>query len=108
MIFLVPTTITTLTSTGPFTQIHWSFDNHLNDSYNVYNGIGLGNVDFFSSGYNGRGAALWLNGTQNSVHVVVQKFLNITYRSFTWEMWVYPFSIGNCRLYTLLHEKHSL
>ncbi len=75
------------------TEIFWSFDSNYDDLYNVYNGIGINNVSFVSPGYTGYGSALSLNASK-SEYVLVSKFLNMTYTSFTWELWAYPMSLG--------------
>ena len=74
-------------------HVFWSFDSNYNDLYGVYNGIPQNNPDFLSPGYTGYGSALALNGSQ-SQYVLVPQFLNMTYRSFTWELWAYPVNLG--------------
>jgi hypothetical protein len=60
----------------------WAFDFNFNDSYNVYNGVGMNNPTFVTPGYNGRGATLLLNAS-NSQYVLVSTYKNMTYTSFT-------------------------
>ena len=72
----------------PLSYIFWSFDNNFNDLYNVYNGVGMNGATFISPGYTGYGSALSLNGT-NSQYVLVSNYKDMTYTSFTWEMWSY-------------------
>ena len=71
----------------------WALDNNYNDLYNVYNGVGVNSPAFVSPGYNGYGAALSLNAT-NSQYVLISNFKNMTFTSFTWEMWGFPTSLG--------------
>lgn len=51
---------------------------------------------FVSPGYTGYGSALSLNGT-NSQYVLVATYKNMTYISFTWEMWAYPINLGKTK-----------
>jgi len=88
--FLIATTVTV---TLPPTYIFWPFDSNYNDLYNVYNGVGMNNPDFVSPGYTGYGSALSVNASY-SQYVLVSTFINMTYTSFTWEMWAYPISLG--------------
>jgi hypothetical protein len=53
----------------------------------------MNNATFVSPGYNGYGSTLSVNAS-NSQYVLVSKFLNMTYTSFTWEMWAYPTDLG--------------
>jgi len=88
--------IATIPVTLPPVHIFWSFDSNYNDLYNVYNGVGINNLSFISPGYNGYGSALFLNASQ-SQYVLVSTFLNMTYTSFTWEIWAYPMSLGKLK-----------
>jgi hypothetical protein len=88
--------IATIPVTLPPVHIFWSFDSNYNDLYNVYNGVGMKNPSFISPGYNGYGSALSLNASQ-SQYVLVSTFLNMTYTSFTWEIWAYPMSLGKLK-----------
>ncbi len=81
-------------ATFPPTHIFWSFDSNYDDLYNVYNGMRINNVSFVSPGYTGYGSALSLNAA-DSQYVLVSEFLNMTYTSFTWEMWAFPINLGN-------------
>lgn len=83
----------------PIEHIFWSFDSNYDDLYNVYNGIGVNNCNFSSPGYTGYGSALSLNATY-SQYVRVPTFLNMTYTSFTWELWAYPKSLGKSKYKT--------
>lgn len=72
----------------------WTLDSDFNDFYNVYNGIGVNSPAFVSPGYNGYGSALSLNGS-SSQYARVSLYQNMTYTSFTWEMWAFPRNLGN-------------
>ena len=74
-------------------DIFWSFDGHANDFYNQYNGVLQGGATYISPGYNGRGSALALSGNRSQC-VLVSKYKDMTYTSFTWEMWVYSECTG--------------
>ena len=80
-------------STESPSRIRWSFDGHANDLYNIYNGTEKNGPTYISPGYNGQGLALSLNGTQ-SQYVLVPTYKNLTYRSFTWEIWAHPLDLG--------------
>jgi hypothetical protein len=92
LIFKIATT-TTVTATLPPTYMYWTFDSTFNDFYNVYNGVGMNGATFVTPRYNGYGGALFLNGT-NSQYVLVAAYKNMTYSSFTWEVWGYPMNLG--------------
>ena len=66
----------------------WTFDNTLYDSSGLYTGAGY-NSPTYTSGINGYGSAVVLNGI-NSQCVIVTPYLNMSYISFTWEFWIYP------------------
>ena len=68
--------------------ILWTFVNTLDDRNGTFLGTGY-NSPTFTSGINGYGSAVVLNGS-NSQCVYVSPFLNIVNISFTWEFWVYP------------------
>lgn len=71
-------------------RIFWSFDDTLNDLYDVYNGIQTGTSTFSSPGYNGAGTCLWLTRSLGQYVNISSPFLNITRRSFSFSAWVYP------------------
>lgn len=87
--WLIVTTPVTL----PIEHAFWSFDSNYDDFYNVYNGIAQNNASFVSPGYTGYGSALSLNGSR-SQYVLIPTFLNMTYRSFTWELWAYSATLS--------------
>lgn len=70
------------------TTLLWTFDNTLNDLSGAYTGTPLNNPTFVP-GINGYGSALSVNGTVGQCSTV-NPYLNMSYRSFTWEFWVYP------------------
>ncbi|CAF2150011.1 unnamed protein product [Rotaria magnacalcarata] len=49
---------------------------------------------FSSPGYTGYGSALQLSSA-NSQYVLVSRYKNMTYTSFTWELWVYPTTLNS-------------
>lgn len=94
-----PTCFDPIVPCSPITEspsrIRWSFDGHANDLYNVYNGTEENGATYVSPGYNGQGSALSLKGSQ-SQYVLVPTYKNLTYTSFTWEIWAYPLDLGTC------------
>jgi hypothetical protein len=68
--------------------ILWTFDNTLNDTSGQFTGTGY-NSPTYTSGINGYGSALVVNGAMSQC-VIVTPYLNMSYISFTWEFWVYP------------------
>lgn len=70
------------------TTVLWTFDNTFNDQTGQFTGTGL-NSPTFTSGINGYGSAVVLNGASSQC-VVVSPYLNMSYISFTWEFWIYP------------------
>lgn len=79
------------TGTSPF-ETRWNFDSICSGVIDTYNGVLKNDTSFVSPGYNGYGSALSLDALR-SQYVLVPRFLNMTYRSFTWEMWAYPTSL---------------
>ncbi|CAF3658766.1 unnamed protein product [Rotaria socialis] len=90
--------------TGSYCQtavrIFWSFDNTLQDLYNNFNGVGSNGPTYTSPGYNGAGACLWLNQASSQSVSITSPILNITYTSFTFEVWLYPNTLYNGNPYT--------
>ena len=64
----------------------WSFDNNTKDSLSILNGIPINSPTYKSPGINGYGSALLINRT-NQQFVNVSTYRNLSYRSFTVEMW---------------------
>ncbi|CAF1188463.1 unnamed protein product [Adineta ricciae] len=85
---------TTTTSPVPYSYIFWSFDSNCNDMYNVYNGVSMNGASYTSPGYTGYGSALSLDGS-SSQYVLVSNYKDMTYTSFTWEVWSYPTNLTN-------------
>ncbi|CAF4836219.1 unnamed protein product [Rotaria socialis] len=91
---LVATTTTTTTTTAvPLSYMFWSFDSNYNDLYNNYNGVGMNSPTFSSPGYTGYGSALSVSSA-SSQYVLVAAYKNMTYTSFTWELWVNPTTLS--------------
>ena len=68
-------------------------DYNYDDLYNHHNGVGMNSPQFVFTGYNGNGAALSLIGTR-AQSLRITNFKNLTYTSFTWELWVYPIELS--------------
>ncbi len=56
--------------------------------------MGMNNCTFHSPGYTGYNRSALSVNASNSQYVLISQFLNMTYTSFTWEMWAYPISLG--------------
>jgi hypothetical protein len=96
----------------------WPFNNSLNDEYGSKNGISTSNLTYISPGITGQGYALNFNESQNqSVSIDASNNLNLSYSSFTFELWIYPYSlatdpygdhglIGLCEMRTQNHCLH--
>jgi hypothetical protein len=81
--------VATTTSLPIITAI-WNFDGNTDDQYNIYNGIAV-NTPSYATGYtNLTGTALKLNAAASQYVNISNPFLNLTYRSFTVEIWFYP------------------
>ncbi len=82
------TTTTTTTSSVSDSTSFWSFDNNTLDSLSNFNGEAINNATYETPGINGYGSALWVD--QNKEQFVnVSTYRNLSYRSFTVEMWFY-------------------
>jgi len=99
-IFCIETTTTTTTAPPPTTTLssiivsaYWSFDNTVAELYGVYNGQLINGATYTpiltSLPYVGYGRALNLLGSSNQSFVVSTPFLDLTYKSFTIEAWIY-------------------
>ncbi|CAM4794649.1 unnamed protein product [Rotaria magnacalcarata] len=82
-----------LVAAVPLSYIFWSFDSNYNDLYNNYNGVGMNSPTFSSPGYTGYGSALSVSSA-SSQYVLVAAYKNMTYTSFTWELWVNPTTLS--------------
>ena len=86
--------VTTPAST-PLLRTYWPFDGDLNDVYSGYNGVSINNVSFSTPGITGHGSALCLNASRNqSVLIDSANNPNISWTSFTFQLWVYPYSLA--------------
>jgi hypothetical protein len=70
----------------------WPFDNNTLDILLSFDGIAINNPSYKTPGINGYGSALYINRSQNQF-VEVSTYRNLTYRSFTVEMWFYWISL---------------
>ncbi len=89
--------LATTTSTTPLPIITaiWNFNNNTNDQYNIYNGIAV-NAPTYATGYtNLTNTALKLNAPASQYVNISDPFLNLTYRSFTIEIWFYPTTLAS-------------
>ncbi len=81
--------VATTTSLPIITAI-WNFNGNTDDQYNIYNGIAV-NTPSYATGYtNLTGTALSFNAAASQYVNISNPFLNLTYRSFTVEIWFYP------------------
>jgi hypothetical protein len=83
-------------------RVQWTFDNHLNDTYLNYQGIGVNMPTYRSPGINGYGSCLNLvRASLQSVIFPSPPFLDMSYKSFTLTAWVtansfFVSSTGSC------------
>ncbi len=81
---------TTTTTALPIVTALWNFNSNTDDQYNNYNGVSV-NTPAYVTGYsNLSNTALDFNGTSSEYVKIASPFLNLTYRSFTVEIWFYP------------------
>jgi hypothetical protein len=74
--------------------VFWGFDNTLDDLHNQFHGIGINGPTFNSPGANGADSCLRLtSASQQSITMNRSQFLNLTYRSFSFELWMYANSL---------------
>ncbi len=87
------TTTTTTTTSSTVTIAYWTFDNVVTDFYGVYNGQFMNGAGFSpnvtSQPYIAFGRALFLNYALNQLFLVSTPFLDLTFKSFTIETWIY-------------------
>jgi hypothetical protein len=89
-----PTTITTITTLSSIiVSAYWSFDNTVTELYGVYNGQLINGATYSaistSLPYVGYGRALNFLGASSQSFLVSTPFLDLTYKSFTIEAWIY-------------------
>jgi hypothetical protein len=78
------------TTTTPVVSAYWSLNNNTKDMYNNYNGVAM-NGSTYVTGYIGlSGKALSFTANLSQYVTVASPFFNLSYRSFTVEMWFYP------------------
>ncbi|CAF1232230.1 unnamed protein product [Adineta ricciae] len=86
---LLPTCASTTTPQPVFEPASlWSFDNNTNDSISNYHGVLSGSPIYRSPGINGYGSTLWFDAANNQF-VNVPTYRNLSYRSFTVQMWFF-------------------
>ncbi len=88
------TTTAVTTTTSPIVTIaYWTFDNVVTDFYGVYNGQFMNGAGFSTNvtyqPYISFGRALALNYSINQLFLVSTPFLDLTFKSFTIETWIY-------------------
>lgn len=73
----------------PTVNTLWNFDGNTNDQYGTYNAVPF-NPPSFVTGYTGQSStALSFDGSTQYV-LMSGTFVDLTYKSFTVEMWFYP------------------
>lgn len=77
-------------TTSPTVVVLWNFDNNTNDQYNNYNGIAMNTPSYITGYTNLSNTALNFIGTTSQYVTIANPFLNLTYTSFTVEIWFYP------------------
>ena len=72
----------------------WPFDGNAIDEQMGRNGTSVNNPTYVSPGITGRCCALQFNASANqSVQIDGTRRLNLSFRSFTFQLWIYPFSL---------------
>lgn len=95
--------MTTPLTIGPSSL--WSFDNNTLDSLSIFHGTPINHPTYQSPGINGYGFALSLNRTRNQ-YVNVTSYRNLTYTSFTVQMWFYCITLTSGD-YGLFGQNHA-
>lgn len=75
-------------------RTYWSFDNTFQDLYNTYNGVASNAPTFSSPGFNGVGTCLSLSSSSAQSVNITSPFLNLTYTSFTFSVWIYAYTFN--------------
>jgi hypothetical protein len=82
------------TQSKTLTTAYWTFDGVTTDYYGVYNGVLMNIATYFSTTntqpYVGYGRGLTLLSTASQYFVVSSPTLDLSYKSFTLEAWIYP------------------
>ncbi len=78
---------------------YWSFDATTTDLYNSYNGTLINSPSYFASSssqpYVGVGRGLSLLSSSSQYFSASSPFLDLSYKSFTVELWIYPIISSN-------------
>jgi hypothetical protein len=83
-VFFIATTIVT-----PSVNALWNFDGNTNDQYSNYNAVPY-NSPSYVTGYTGQSStALAVNSSVSQYVLMNSPFIDLTYKSFTVEMWFY-------------------
>jgi hypothetical protein len=77
----------------PITNLFWPFDGYINEIYNRMDGSSTSNISFVSPEIYGRGSAIYFNRSQYIN--MSSAYLNLSSNSFTFDMWISPFSVKN-------------
>lgn len=67
----------------------WSFEGNALDSVSSFDGVAINSPTYKSPGINGFGTALLINGSLGQ-YIEVSAFRNLSYRSFTVQLWFSP------------------
>ncbi|CAF2659490.1 unnamed protein product [Rotaria sp. Silwood2] len=91
------TTTTAKTEASTVISVYWSLDGVTSDSSNTYNGILISSASYFSTANNqpfvGYGQGLNLSSSSSQYMSVSSPFLDLTYRSFTIEAWIFSTTV---------------
>ena len=76
-------------------HIYWSFGGDLDDVYFGYSGVPINNVTFFAPSITGYCSALYFSASRDQP-VLIDSCTNpnISWISFTFQFWIYPFSFA--------------
>ncbi|CAF1140279.1 unnamed protein product [Didymodactylos carnosus] len=85
---------TTSTTTAATVLAYWNFEGNGNDLYGVYNGTSnCGSCQYLTTGFYG-GTYFYIPNTNNYMQVPASSYFNLNSRSFTFEAWVYFYSLS--------------
>ncbi|CAF1346458.1 unnamed protein product [Didymodactylos carnosus] len=85
---------TTNTTTDAPVLAYWNFEGNGNDLYGVYNGTSnCGSCQYLTTGFYG-GTYFYIPNTNNYMQVPASSYFNLNSRSFTFEAWVYFYSLS--------------